>query len=467
LRELAVLEELAKARGIKLPPPAMPTIHSAGPAPLLPWLQSATPNYTWTWKYLLYIQEYLNKVTTGEIKRLILSMPPRHGKSSLTTIRYPVYRIEQDPTFRVIIGAYNKEFSTKFGRDTLRIARGRVPLSRERKASSEWETTEGGGVYAAGVGSPPTGRGANLLIIDDPVKSRKEANSRAYQEQVWDWYTNDMYSRLEPGAAIIVIMTRWHMADLVGKLLDSDAEEWVSVVLPAEAEENDPLGRAVGEALCPERYNKMALAKARKVLQRDYFALYQQRPQPREGELFQRAWLPIVPVAPAKCRLVRYWDKASALSGDYTAGVLMGELDGQYYVIDVVHGRWSTAQRERIMRQTAELDAERFGDRVSIWIEQEGGSGGLDSARASVSNLAGFKVRTEHPTGDKATRAEPFANQAEGGNVALVRGKWNDGYLDELTSFPSGAHDDQVDASGGAFNKLARPGVIRLHSATA
>jgi len=150
---------------------------------------------------------------------------------------------------------------------------------------------------------------------------------------------------------------------------------------------------------------------------------------------------------------VRYWDKAGSLGkGDFTAGVLLAQAGARFYVVDVQRGQWSALEREAIIRQTAELDAQRGA--TAIWLEQEPGSGGKESAEASIRHLAGFNVHTETVTGDKATRLAPFAAQAEAGNASLLQGAWNGQYLGELTAFPNGAHDDQVDATSGAFNKL-------------
>lgn len=289
------------------------------------------------------------------------------------------------------------------------------------------------------------------------MKNRQEANSQAYRDRVWDWYTDDLYTRLEPGGAIILIMTRWHEDDLAGRLLaDTEGDRWTVVNLPALAEENDPLGRRPGQALCPERYDEIALARIRRTVGNSWYALYQQRPTSPQGEFFRREWFEIVPALPSGCTFVRWWDKAGSADGDYTAGVLMAKAsDGKFYVVDVVRGRWLSAEREAVIRQTAELDQQRFGGHVTIWHEQEPGSGGKDSAAATTKNLAGFSVFSERSTGDKTVRAEPFQAQAMAGNVKLLRGAWNTAYLTELTSFPQGNFDDQVDGSSGAFNKLA------------
>lgn len=403
------------------------------------------------------MRQKLERITSGELKRLMIFMPPQHGKTSMVTIRYPVWRLERDPTMRVIVGAYNQSYASDFGLKARRIAVERMPLSEERAAVTNWQTVAGGGYRAVGVGAGVTGHAGELIVIDDPVKSREEANSEAYRERTWDWYTNDLYTRLQPGAAIMLIMTRWHEDDLAGRLLEQEAEKWEVLSLPAEAEPGDALGRELGEALCPERFPKEALAVRRAVLGRAYYALYQQNPQPLEGGMFKRPWFTIVPDAPSRLdRSVRWWDKAASDDeGNYTAGVLIGYRGKRYYVLDVVRGRWSTHEREKVILQTAHRDLASRAEPVDIWMEQEGGSGGKDSAKMTIQNLAGFNVHAEPSTGSKETRAEPFAAQCEAGNVVLVRGEWNGAYIDELCAFPTGRNDDQVDASSGAFNKLA------------
>lgn len=430
--------------------------------PFTDWLPTVTPSYTWDWQHLVYIRKYLDKVTAGEIDRLMLFMPPRHGKSEMTTVRYPVWRLKRNPTMRIIVGAYNQTLANKFSRKARKIAQGELLPSRERAAAEDWETEQGGGLRAVGVGGGITGQGGDLIIIDDPVKNREEANSQTYRDKVWDWYTDDLYTRLEPGGAMILIMTRWHEDDLAGRILASeDAPNWEVVNLPALAEENDPLGRPLGMALCPERYDEEKLQSIATVLGSwSFAALYQQRPAPAEGGMFKRAWFSIVDALPAAdMTWVRWWDKAgTAKDGDYSAGVLMAaDGKGTYYVADVQRGQWSSDERNRIMLQTAALDAQRTDSACVTWTEQEPGSSGKESAEATIKLLAGYAVRAETSTGSKEVRAQPFAAQCEAGNVKLLQGPWNAAYLSEITSFPFGTNDDQVDCSSGAFNKIASP----------
>jgi len=387
--------------------------------------------------------------------------PPRHGKSEMATVRYPLWRIEREPETRVVIGSYGQELANNFNRKARRIAEQRLEMSHARKAANEWTTSAGGGMKAVGVGAGVTGHGAHLIVIDDPVKNREEANSELRRETVWNWYNDDLYTRLEPGGAIVLIMTRWHEDDLAGRILVSERkDDWTVLNLPALAEENDLMGRSVGAALCPERYNLEALNRIRVGQGNSWYALYQQRPQPLEGGMFKRPWFSIQKAAPEAHlfrEFIRFWDKAGTEGGgDYTVGVLMGtNHNGEFWVLDVVRGQWSAGSRERTIRQTAHTDEARYGH-VRIWLEQEGGSGGKDSADASIRNLAGFSAHAETATGDKSFRAEPYAAQCEAGNVILLASPWTATYISELCSFPTGMHDDQVDASSGAFNKLAK-----------
>lgn len=171
------------------------------------------------------------------------------------------------------------------------------------------------------------------------------------------------------------------------------------------------------------------------------------------GNIFKREWYPVVHALPSHCQMIRYWDKAGTEGGTgcFTAGVLMARSnEGRYYVVDVIRGRWSAGQREAIIKQTAHID----GHNVDVWVEREPGSGGKESAENTIINLQGFSAWADQVTGDKVTRAMPFAAQSEVGNVSIVDAPWNKAYLDELAGFPNG-FKDQVDASSGAFNKLA------------
>jgi predicted phage terminase large subunit-like protein len=393
----------------------------------------------------------------------MVSMPPRHGKSEFTSKYFLAWYLGTWPWKRVILGGYESDFASSWGRKVRDLlteygeqAFG-VTLSANSSAADRWEIARhGGGMQTAGVGGALTGKGADLLVIDDPVKNSEQAQSATYREKAWDWYASTAYTRLEPGGAVIVIQTRWHEDDLAGKILTNadDSEPWDVLNLPAIAEENDQLGRQPGQALWPERYNEADLARIQSRLGPFWWsALYQQRPSPREGNFFQPEWFEVVNAAPADARRVRFWDKAAtAGAGDWTAGAKVAAKDGTYWIEDVRRVRLASGDRDKLIRQTAELD----GIEVSIIGEQEPGSSGKDQALAFIKLLSGFPVRCVPATGSKEVRADPLASQAQAGNVKIVRGTWNKPFLDELASFPRGTHDDQVDAASGAFNGLQR-----------
>lgn len=257
---------------------------------------------------------------------------------------------------------------------------------------------------------------------------------------------------------MILIVTRWHEDDLAGRILASeDGPNWTSITLPAIAESGDALGRETGAALCPERYDEKALAKIKTAIgSRAFASLYQQRPVEQEGGTFKRSFFGFVDELPELDKTVRYWDLAATEGdGDYTAGVKMsrGE-DGNYYIVDLRHGQWSTHQRDNVIEEAVNAD----GSGVAQWIEEEPGSSGKDRTAYLARRLSGLNVRGERVTGDKETRAEPFAAQCEAGNVFILRSAWNNRLIDELCMFPNGAHDDIVDACSGAFSKVADGG---------
>lgn len=450
------------------------------------WLRAVSPTWQWDPPHLLKIQDALDHVTSGDIRFLILQVPVRHGKTELATVRYPVYRIEKDPTTRVIMGAYSDTLARKFSRKARRIARERgLRLSDERDAAEEWETTAGGGVRAVGRGSGVTGHGGNLIVIDDPIKSRQEANSIAFRDAVWDWLTNDIRTRLEPGGAEVMTMSRWHEDDPVGRILASDdAASWDVVTLPALAEPNDPLGREEGEALWPERYDEEELEKIRlSIGDYAFSALYQQQPTSKAGEMFDPAWFEIVDRVPeirygTKMRKgnvtrIRWWDRgATEGGGDPTAGALAARVDAEdpedgptFYIEDIEAFQHSAGKRNNIIRQKADADRRKYSHNPpKIWGEQEPGAAGKDEAAAFVRRLHGHAAYTEPTTGDKETAAEPFAAAAENGDIKLVRGPWVREFLEQARTFPRGKHDDMLEAAFRAYNKLAGVTPVRLDS---
>lgn len=425
------------------------------------WLPVVSPTYTWNWKHQLFLYAQLERVTSGEVNRLQIAMPPRHTKSETVTVRYAAWRLEQNPSLRIIIGAYNQKLANKFSRKIRRILTGRIEFSSDCNAVEEWETAAGGGVRAVGVGGGVTGFGADLIIIDDPVKSRKQAESVVYREACKDWFNDDIYTRLEPGGQIILIQTRWHDDDLAGYLQkqmkdDETAERWEIVSLPAFAEEDDPLGRAVGEALCPERYNEAALLRIKgKLTGYGWDSLYQQRPTPREGALFKLKWFEkkIIGSAPADLRWVRGYDLAASqkTSADYFASFACAyDSEGNLYIRDGFQGRLEYPDQKK--KCIAWMVAEKQ-TRHAITKALHGIGIVQDLRREPLVRGVGFRAVDEK--GDKYSRACAWADLAADGKVYLVRGRWIDDFLAECVSFPLGSHDDQIDAVSVAVQVLS------------
>jgi predicted phage terminase large subunit-like protein len=469
-----LLQEVLR-RGLTLPQA------EAAPLSFREFVTQVKPRYQW-YHHCEVLAAVLQKVADGKLKRVMIFMPPRHGKSELASRLFAAYYLYLHPDKWVGINSYGADLAYTLSRAAQEnYTRAGGAIKGNAGAVKHWETESGGGMWAAGVGGPITGKGFHLGIIDDPLKNAEGAASEKIREKQKEWYGSTFYTREEPGGAVVVIQTRWHEDDLSGYLLseepqgeepveeDEEAEGWHIVSLPALAEESDtpfpasctvePDWRSPGEPLCEERYS---LAKLKKICRRigEYFwgALFQQRPRPKSGGMFQKEHFDIVPACPAGPGItrVRYWDKAGAEpgKGDYTVGVRMSRTpDGLFYIEDVVRFQKSSAERNAIIRQTAELDRQSFG-RMKIWIEQPPGLA-KESTEEIIRQLAGFPVEGDPVNKDKIERADGLSSQSQVKNIKLVSGDWNKDYLTELCAFPHAKHDDQVDASSGAFNKLS------------
>jgi len=427
------------------------------------------------------IASTLDRVVAGDERRLMIFAPPQHGKSELVSVRLPAFWLGKRPDDPIILTSYAAALAENKSRQARNLVESEeyqrlfmVGTPRDSRAVNEWSIAgRRGRLLAAGVGGPITGHGAQLGIIDDPFENWEQAQSQTYRDRVWDWYRSTFRTRIWETGAIVLVMTRWHEDDLAGRLLGEQGNQWTMVRLPALAESQtlrderarrlgqragqpDPVGRKPGEPLAPHRFSAAALAAIRTdVGSLVWSAEYDGDPRAAEGNRFKREWFRIVDAAPAQAERVRYWDKAATQDGGkYSAGVLMAKAGGEIFIEDMARGQWSTGNRRKVMLQTAQFDQARYGRGVRIGIEQEPGSSGKDSVDDEIKMLAGFIVEADRPTGDKDVRLEPFAAQAEAGNVKLVRGAWNQAYIEELCAIPNGAFRDQSDASSGAYNRL-------------
>ena len=396
----------------------------------------------------------------------MINMPPGSAKSTYGSVLFPAWLFAQRRMD--IIGASNtaslaEDFSRKVMR-TIRDNRATLGYSLTREMAEKWETSTGSQYRAAGVGGAIAGTRADIAIIDDPTRSREDAESATVREKQWAWFTSDLRTRLKPTARIVVIMTRWHQDDLGGRLLERQPGLWRVVSLPAQAEENDPLGREPGDWLwSDDDYGYGAeLRRAHSEYEaagamRDWAALYQQQPAALAGSLFKPGSIETLEAAPAGGTVVRAWDlAATAQTGtrnpDWTVGLkLLRGADSRYTILDVVRLREGPDGVEKAILHTAQAD----GHDVRIGIPQDPGQAGKQQVLHLTRMLSGYRVESSPETGDKATRAAPVAAQVNVGNVSMVRGAWNAPLIDEMASFPNGTKDDQIDALSRAFSMVA------------
>lgn len=423
------------------------------------WAAATSPLLEWDAGHHKMLFDKLEAVTSGECERLMVFMPPRHGKSEMVTIHYAAWRLERDPKMNIIIGSYSQQLASRFSRKVRAIVKGhKLPLSQERRATEEWETAEGGGVRAVGVGAGITGFGGDLVIIDDPVKSRAEAESETLRDKAYDWFTDDIYARLTPKGQMIVIQTRWHEDDLSGRLvkrsLEGEGDEWEQLRLPAFAESADPLGRNAGDALWPAKFDAERLERRRRMLGHYSFeALYQQNPVLKDGEHFKRAWFTnFVDAAPKGLVWVRAYDLAISqrTTADYTASFRVAkDADGNFYIDGGYRERidFPTQQRYVIERVREELGCVHYIE------DAVHGRALYQSLKRQLAQHSP-RLKTARVVNDKVTRALVWQAYAEAGKVHLVRGAWNEAFIDECCSFPRGRHDDQVDAVSLAFGVI-------------
>src|ERR1700722_5837427 len=416
-----------------------------------------------------YIAAQLERVERGEIDRLKIEVPPRIGKTELSSRLFPAFCLGRNPSRQFLAASASAALAHDIGRtvrntiksDIYQLVFPNVTLQEDSKAAGKWNTSQGGAWYSVGVGGDVLGRGANIWLIDDTLGTMADAQSQTMRDNVWNWFNGTVYNRLEPGGAIIVIGSRLHEDDLQGRLEErmragGDYDKWETVRLPALAEEGDPLGREIGEPIWPERYSLKQFERIKaNTFARDWSALYQQRPVPEAGEFFIVANMPTRDVSDVVER-VRAWDLAGSRNGDWTVGVKFGRTRNNRFVVEHVQRfRGTPDVVELQVLETTRAD----GRAVKVSLPKDPGQAGIHQVLSLTRLLAGFDVVASPETGDKVTRARPFAAQVNVGNVALSVGAWVDAYRDELRSFPHGKYDDQVDASSRAFIELtAAPG---------
>jgi len=416
----------------------------------------------------------LEDLSAGRLSRLAIFMPPGSAKSTYASILFPAWYLANHPDASILGCAHTTKLAERWGRRVrnLIVDNGLllgISLSEE-VAVDRWRLNQGGEYKAAGVGTGIAGYRSSLLLIDDPVRSMEDADSKLEQERQWDWYKADVIPRLKPNARSILIQTRWNLGDLAGRILEEMAnggDQWEVLSLPAEARENDPLGRQVGEMLWGDdndAYGYAALLREQKATQlaRNWSALYQQEPAPETGDFFKAEWLRPYDRAPARDTLTIYGASdyaTTADGGDYTVHLVAGvDPQDNIYLLDV----WR-------MQATPDKWVDAFCDLVLHWKPldwaEEGGqikaSVGPFLERSQRERRA-YVNREQFPTkGDKARRCQSIRGRmAQNGLYIPNYAPWVADFRAELLSFPAGRHDDQVDALGliGQLLDLMVPG---------
>lgn len=419
-------------------------------------------------RHLDVVDDVLMRVSSGELKRVIIAMPPRHGKSERVSRKFPAWHIGRNPNDEVILASYSVDLSRGFSRiarDTLANHPNIFDVSVDpaNQSAESWGTDgHRGGLHAAGVGGPITGKGARIAIIDDPVKNAEEADSETMREKIWEWYTSTLYTRLTPDGRIIVVMTRWHEDDLVGRLLKKEADEiaegthkgekWTVINFPALAEKDDYLGRAEGDPLWPEfGFDKDRMEQIKvDVGSRVFNALYQQRPSAADGNLLKREWW-------------RYYDHnnpppfASMLlsvdaafkdedDSDYVVLQVWGKNGANMYLVDQIRAKLNfPATLQSINNMCA-----AYPDAVVKLIEDKAnGSAIIQTLQGKLGGIIPV-----NPEGGKVARVNAVSAYIESGNVYLPRTTWIKDFVEEAASFPNGKNDDQVDAMSQALHRF-------------
>lgn len=431
---------------------------------LIPFITLTKPDYLASWHHLL-LADALEKVAHGLIKRLMVFMPPRHGKSEQVSVRFPAWYLGNFPKRSVICASYAAELASDFGRRVRNLATSPLfssifpecKISDDAQAATRFVTQDDGQYIAVGIGGPMTGRGADLLDIDDPMKNAEEAYSKTVRDAHWAWYQSVAYPRLTKDGAIVLTMTRWHVDDLAGRLLREQqhgGERWTVLNLAALAEADGPY-RKLGTALWPEQFSVTRLEQIKTAIgSRAWNALYQQRPTLEDGGCFKRSWwrsyTPSTMERPDQ--VIQSWDMAFKATDDssYVVGQVWGKRGVQYFLLDQVRDRMDFVTTIEAMQR---LSA-KWPRAVCKLVEDKANGPAVLSALSG--KLDGLIAYT--PEGSKEARAAAVSPLVEAGQVYLPDvAAWVQDFVEECAGFPAWPTDDQVDAMSQALTWWGLP----------
>ena len=429
---------------------------------VLCWARWINREYLWP-AHIKYISERLHALERGDIKRLIIETPPRHGKSMLVSIAFPGWFLGRNPDARVISASHTAMLASRNSRqvrNSLQEHGDKIfgqAVSKDSSAMDRWDMDgHSGGMLAAGIGGPLTGSGADLMIIDDPTKDAEQAYSKTHRDKIWDWWCTTARTRLHAGGKIVIVQTRWHQDDLVGRLLRAGGEEWERIRLPAIAEPEDQLEREIGEALWPDRYPIGDLEAVRgQIGSFAWSSLYQQNPVDSDGAIIKREWLRYYDIMPDDLTdLTQSWDLSFKETGaSYVVGQVWGRKGSRRYLLDQFRKRCSFTDTIAAFRAMCE----KWPNCKAKLVEDKANGPAVISALSD--SIPGIIPVT--PKGGKESRLRAVEPQFEAGNVYLPSSglcPWMNDFEEELLTFPSGPFDDQVDAASMALNRYRQDG---------
>lgn len=403
--------------------------------------------------------EHIEAFGDRDYKILLVAVPPRHGKSQQCSIDFPAYFLGRNPEKEIIIASYSADLAQEFGGKTREKVDGEafkaifpnVWLKPDEKARGRWRTNEGGGYSSAGVGGPMTGRGAHVLLIDDPVKNREEADSQVYREKTWDWFTSTAFTRLEPGGVAIVIMTRWHMADLAGRVMANPEFEgmWKLISFPALALPHDLL-RDEGSALWPERYDNDALSKIKTVIgPYDWSALYQGSPILNADQEFKNEWKKYATESEVALMNTRRFLTVDTAMSKKAQADFTGFVDNRVNRENFWHLKAWRAKigPEELVNTLFTLHTKNNYEKIGI--EKTTYTQGLKpylDAEQRKRNIFLPIIELDHSGVNKEVRVRGLIPRYAAGSIYHVTGECS-ALEEEQATFPMGAHDDVIDAA--------------------
>lgn len=443
---------------------------------LLTYTELTNTHYKPNWHHRVIIN-YLEMIARGEINRLMILMPPRHGKSELSSIRLPAWYLGRNPDKKVIFSSYSDGFAMYFGKHTRNLCQTPVhklafPECRIRADSSSaqlWETDAGGKYVAVGRGGAVTGHGAHLLILDDMIKNIQEAYSDTIRETIWDWYKTTLYTRLEDNGSIVIVNTRWHSDDLVGRILEEEGDKWTVIRMPAIAEHDMSFDGHIykaGEALWPDKYSLEEMMNTKASLGTHFEPIYQQNPQAAEGNIFKHKYWKRAYTVPGKIlRVIQSWDTGYKKGDDnsYSACTTWVETENCYWL---VHAWWGKVSFPELKRKAVELYQnqtinELYGRPNEVLVEDKASGQSLVDELEEDTTLP---VKRIQPEGDKVARAHIVSPAFETGNVGIIEGReWevdegkmvtSKDVIDICAKFPGVKNKDIVDSITQAVQHL-------------